>query len=186
MERVAIYCLINYIEAHEFASSKLHEYLGGENGDSVDGVEKNVLDIARPEEERVKNESILLVFLYLLLLLYYYFFFLKKKIILFTRLLFKKNIYKKKVTKAKRHLQMINKEDVRTVYTHRAARIIILKQQKLVHHIIEDGVLSEKNASQLIEQLKEDSDRINIERNLHDKLFFIFLFIYLFYIYLLL
>ena len=36
-ERMAIYTLLNFIDAHTFAQCKLHEFLGGSSGDDSDG-----------------------------------------------------------------------------------------------------------------------------------------------------
>jgi hypothetical protein len=54
-ERVAIYTLINYIDAHEYALSQMHHFLGGPKENS------NEFDIAQPEEAQVRRESELCV-----------------------------------------------------------------------------------------------------------------------------
>ena len=53
-ERVAIYVLINFIDAHEYALSQMHYFLGGP-------MTEGEFDIAGPEEAEVRRESELLV-----------------------------------------------------------------------------------------------------------------------------
>lgn len=54
-ERIAVYVLINFIDAHEYALSQMHYFLGGPKENSGE------FDIAGPEEATVRRESELLV-----------------------------------------------------------------------------------------------------------------------------
>eukprot|EP01034_Spumella_vulgaris_P022714 gene22714-28867_t len=120
-ERVAIYTLINYIDAHEYALSQIHHFLGGPKENS------NEFDIAQPEEAQIE--------------------------------------------KARYLLRTIAIEDVRKVYTHRAAKVIVLKQAEMLHRMVSEGSLSEKNARHLFKTIEDDRDRIDIERESHDRSF---------------
>ena len=71
--------------------------------------------------------------------------------------------------KAKELLKSINPNDVRKVNTHRAAKIVLLKQAEIIHTIVHDGILSEKNASNLIESLERERDRIHVLRADHER-----------------
>lgn len=55
------------------------------------------------------------------------------------------------------------------VYTHRAAKIVLLKQAEILHEILHDGILSEKNAANLFESLERERDRIHLLRSQHEK-----------------
>eukprot|EP01035_Chromulina_nebulosa_P018392 gene18392-24093_t len=60
-ERMAIYTLTNYIDAHLFAQSKIHEYLGGAYDENESTRESIGLSAAGPEEELVRKFSMELV-----------------------------------------------------------------------------------------------------------------------------
>ncbi len=66
-------------------------------------------------------------------------------------------------------LKSIPQEDVRKVNTHRAAKIVLLKQADILHSIVHDGILSEKNANNLLESLERERDRIHVLRANHEK-----------------
>lgn len=53
-ERMAIYTLLNYIDAHTFAQSKIHEYLGSKLEKNID---QNNYDDDSPEEALVRQQS---------------------------------------------------------------------------------------------------------------------------------
>eukprot|EP01038_Epipyxis_sp_PR26KG_P009148 gene9148-12339_t len=126
-ERIAIYTLINYIDAHEYALNKIHYFLGG----SAAAEE----DISFPEENNVRMETDI------------------------------------SLSKARYLLNAINREDVKKVYTLRAARVIILKQTEIIERMIADGALSEKNAHFLLRTIETDSRRIFKERESYDRNF---------------
>jgi hypothetical protein len=60
-------------------------------------------------------------------------------------------------------------EDVRKVNTHRAAKIVLLKQADILHHIVHDGVLSQKNAQKLFDALRHERDRVHVLRAQHEQ-----------------
>lgn len=71
--------------------------------------------------------------------------------------------------KAKELLKTINPDDIRKVNTHRAAKIVLLKQAEILHTIVHNGILSEKNASNLIDSLDRERDRIHVLRAQHER-----------------
>ncbi len=66
-------------------------------------------------------------------------------------------------------LRTIAKEDVRKVYTHRAAKVIVIKQTEMLERMVKEGSLSDKNARHLFKTIESDRDRIEIERASHDR-----------------
>jgi hypothetical protein len=66
-------------------------------------------------------------------------------------------------------LRTIAFEDVRKVYTHRAAKVIVLKQASMLSRMVQEGSISDKNARHLFKTIEDDRDRIDIERESHDR-----------------
>jgi hypothetical protein len=60
-------------------------------------------------------------------------------------------------------------EDVKKVNTHRAAKIVLLKQADILNQIVHDGVLSQKNAQKLFDALRTERDRVHLLRAQHEK-----------------
>jgi hypothetical protein len=55
------------------------------------------------------------------------------------------------------------------VYTQRAAKVLLMKQADILHNIVNEGILSEKNARYLFESLQIERDRIHILRSQQEK-----------------
>ncbi len=66
-------------------------------------------------------------------------------------------------------LKSFRKEDLKRLYTHRAAQALIVKQTEILHNIVHEGILSEKNAKTLFETLEEDKIRIRRREKDYDK-----------------
>lgn len=126
-ERIAIYVLTNFIDAHEYAQSKISFFLGQD----LKGLE---FDIAQPEQTKVMMESCDAV-----------------------------EAAKKLLSESFKH------EDLVRLTTHRAAQMIIFKQAEIIDHMVHEGVLSDKNASFLLDSLQEDKNRIKREQVDHDR-----------------
>ena len=71
--------------------------------------------------------------------------------------------------KAKSLLSSFKDSDLRKLYTHRAAQALIVKQTEILHNIVREGILSEKNAKTLFEALEEDKIRIRQREKYHDQ-----------------
>jgi hypothetical protein len=66
-------------------------------------------------------------------------------------------------------LESIPADDLQIVYTHRAARMLTLKQLEVVQNIVNEGILSEKNAQYFFSLLQEEEDNITLEIHHHMK-----------------
>jgi hypothetical protein len=55
------------------------------------------------------------------------------------------------------------------LYTHRAAQALIVKQAEILHNIVHEGILSEKNARTLFDTLEEDKTRIRKREKEYDR-----------------
>lgn len=64
---------------------------------------------------------------------------------------------------------MINPTHTKKVYTHRAARVVLIKQEEILNRMVKDGTLSDSLAHSLFDTLANESDRINLERANTDK-----------------
>ncbi|KAJ1418189.1 hypothetical protein B484DRAFT_143671 [Ochromonadaceae sp. CCMP2298] len=71
--------------------------------------------------------------------------------------------------RARNLLTVMNAADLRTVYTHRAARIILIKQHEILSAMVAEGTLDDALAHSLFDQLQDESDRVNLEGVLADK-----------------
>lgn len=125
-ERIAMYVLTNFIDAHEYAQTRIHFFLGG----MIDGTQQ---DIAGPEEHHVMLESQMLV------------------------------------EKAKTLLSGIDAKDLLMLYTHRAAKVILHKQGEMLQHMVDEGIISEKNARSLFENHEVERNQLELERARRDK-----------------
>jgi NhaP-type Na+/H+ or K+/H+ antiporter len=124
-ERIAIYVVTNFIDAHDFAQGRISFFLG----QPLLGAE---YDIAQPEQTRVLLES------------------------------------QGSVEKAKLLLQSFKQSDLRNLYTHRAAQALVAKQAEILHNIVNEGILSEKNAATLFYTLEADKARIRRREKQND------------------
>jgi hypothetical protein len=125
-ERIAMYVLMNFIDAHEYAQSRVHFFLGG----MIDGPAE---DIAAPEERQVLLESYGLI------------------------------------ERAKSLLSGIEEKDLLLMYTHRAAKVIIHKQGEMLQHMVDEGIISEKNARSLFDTYENERNQLDMERAREDK-----------------
>lgn len=66
-------------------------------------------------------------------------------------------------------LRTIDQHDVKQVYTHRAAMVIIMRQTEILDRMIKEGAITEKNARHLFKTIERDRDRIDEERHTYDR-----------------
>lgn len=71
--------------------------------------------------------------------------------------------------KAKVLLKSFRESDLRRLYTHRAAQALIVKQAEILHNIVHEGILSEKNAKTLFDTLEDDKIRIRQREKAYDR-----------------
>jgi NhaP-type Na+/H+ or K+/H+ antiporter len=68
------------------------------------------------------------------------------------------------VARAKYLLRLIKQDDLKEFYNHRAARVVLLLQQQLIDHMVEEGALSHQLAEMFLESIDEDHQDLDRER----------------------
>jgi polyhydroxyalkanoate synthesis regulator phasin len=59
----------------------------------------------------------------------------------------------------------MDKETVAGIRSKQAARMVLAKEAEMVKNLVAEGLLTSKNAEEFIEEISEDTHRIEKERN---------------------
>jgi NhaP-type Na+/H+ or K+/H+ antiporter/polyhydroxyalkanoate synthesis regulator phasin len=146
-DKRAVYMLTAFIEAHEHAQKKLHQFLGGlldnEHHDVGDyhapeippidspGDHQTILSdqlTATPEETKVLTES------------------------------------KDAVNRARKRLNEIPKVIVKDIRARQVSRMVLAKEAELVKNMVEEGLLSSAHATVFMEEIRNDVRNIEDDR----------------------
>eukprot|EP01034_Spumella_vulgaris_P022553 gene22554-28687_t len=149
-EKRAVYMLTSFIEAHEHAQRKIHEFIGVEEDDEEDdedddkavpaasGAAKTTPDppkgpspdvLRTPEEIRVVNESRMVV------------------------------------ARARSRLQGMTPSTVTAIRSKQAVRLVLAKQAETVKHMVLEGLITPDQAEEILEEVTDDTNRLEKDRN---------------------
>jgi polyhydroxyalkanoate synthesis regulator phasin len=84
------------------------------------------------------------------------------------------------VERAKQILSSFDSETVADIRSKQAARMVLAKEAEMVKSLVDEGLLTPKNAEEFLEEISEDTHRIEKERNRLYKYVPLFSFVFVF------
>ncbi len=151
-EERMVYILTSFIAAHESAERKIHGFL------QVDG-EEDYLDLQSSEELKVIAESKLAVRSFFISTILTY----RRR---YSPLVFFHCCLLAQVKMARRRLEDINPDTVAAIRTKQAGALILTRQADEVKDMVQEGLITQKDAEDIIHVINSDMQGINQKRNL--------------------
>jgi polyhydroxyalkanoate synthesis regulator phasin len=69
------------------------------------------------------------------------------------------------VAKARKFLSAVDSETLATIRSKQAARMVLAKEVEMIKSLVEEGLLTPKHAEEFLEDVSEDTHKIESQRN---------------------
>ncbi len=147
-EKRAVYMLNSFIDAHEHAQKKVHEFIATEEDDGED------VKIQSPEELKVIEESKQAVSATTKVALFALLYFLTFCLCGFAQ-----------VEAARKLLDAMDADTVAKIRAKQAAALVLTKQAELIKNMVGEGLLTPQHAEEFLVEISDDLQRMEKDRN---------------------